>query len=129
MESLYELAEIELELVKDKLGMELVSRYGVLGPPVEDTAAAGGALVEPANSLFTVLVRDRVIGVRGSLVGFGVRTERKEVFCISGELAAVRGIGDLVRTGSTGYRSRQQVKIVTGIVVIIVIAVSGWIGR
>jgi len=71
LESLYELAEIELELVKDTLGMELVSRYEGLGPPVglttagtprsypiEGTVAAGGALVEPANSLFTVLVKE-----------------------------------------------------------------------
>lgn len=65
MESLYEFAEIELELVKDKLGMELVSLYVGLttagtprSVPIEGTAAAGGALVEPANSLFPVLVKE-----------------------------------------------------------------------
>jgi len=54
-----------LELVKDKLGIELVSRYvglttaGTLrSVPIEGTAAAGGELVEPENSLFTVLVKE-----------------------------------------------------------------------
>jgi len=71
LESLYELPEIELELVKDTIGMELVSRYEGLDPPVglstvgtprpvpiEGTEVVGDALFESEKSLFTVLVKE-----------------------------------------------------------------------